>query len=137
MKSSQRYSLVRGLCQDVGLASLTLRCATVWLRLLRPAPERVVGPAVQVGGLGDVVTSLARAVEEAGHTVEVILPKYNNLDYSQVRADPWRVSTPVCQNDAGWKFDDHSAQRPNLYQSSAPLTFLPGFAFLREPSALP
>jgi glycogen synthase len=38
-----------------------------------------------VGGLGDVVTSLARAVEEAGHCVEVILPKYNNLDYSQVR----------------------------------------------------
>lgn len=44
-----------------------------------------VGPWLQVGGLGDVVTSLARAVEEAGHCVEVILPKYNNLDYSQVR----------------------------------------------------
>jgi hypothetical protein len=35
--------------------------------------------------LGNVVTSLARAVEEAGHCVEVILPKYNNLDYSQVK----------------------------------------------------
>lgn len=29
---------------------------------------------LQVGGLGDVVTSLGRAVQEAGHTVEVVLP---------------------------------------------------------------
>jgi hypothetical protein len=49
------------------------------------ADWHAVGLWLQVGGLGDVVTSLARAVEEAGHCVEVILPKYNNLDYSQVR----------------------------------------------------
>jgi len=30
---------------------------------------------LQVGGLGDVVTSLARAVQEEGHLVEVILPR--------------------------------------------------------------
>lgn len=30
----------------------------------------------QVGGLGDVVTALGRAVQEEGHTVEVILPRW-------------------------------------------------------------
>lgn len=32
-------------------------------------------PCAQVGGLGDVVTALGRAVQEQGHQVEVILPK--------------------------------------------------------------
>ena len=30
---------------------------------------------LQVGGLGDVVTALGRAVQEQGHMVEVILPR--------------------------------------------------------------
>ena len=44
-----------------------------------------MAPIAKVGGLGDVVTSLGRAVMEAGHRMEVILPKYDVLDYSQVR----------------------------------------------------
>lgn len=32
-------------------------------------------PSPQVGGLGDVVTSLGRAVQEQGHQTEVILPR--------------------------------------------------------------
>ena len=32
-------------------------------------------PSTQVGGLGDVVTALGRAVKDQGHNVEVILPK--------------------------------------------------------------
>ena len=43
-----------------------------------------MAPIAKVGGLGDVVTSLGRAVMEAGHRMEVILPKYDVLDYSQV-----------------------------------------------------
>jgi hypothetical protein len=35
--------------------------------------------------MGDVVTALGRAVQESGHTVEVILPKYDSVDYKQVR----------------------------------------------------
>ena len=31
---------------------------------------------IKVGGLGDVVTALGRAVKEEGHLVEVVLPKY-------------------------------------------------------------
>jgi hypothetical protein len=37
-----------------------------------------------VGGLGDVVTSLSRAVQDLGHNVEVILPKYDCLNLSNV-----------------------------------------------------
>lgn len=35
-----------------------------------------MAPIAKVGGLGDVVTSLSRAVQELGHTVEVVLPKF-------------------------------------------------------------
>ncbi len=39
----------------------------------------------QVGGMGDVVTALARAVQEEGHAVRVIVPKYDCLNYAEVR----------------------------------------------------
>ena len=41
--------------------------------------------SMQVGGMGDVVTALGRAVQDEGHRVEVILPKYDCMDYDQVR----------------------------------------------------
>ncbi|CAM0911045.1 unnamed protein product [Alopecurus aequalis] len=44
-----------------------------------------MAPIAKVGGLGDVVTSLSRAVQDLGHTVEVILPKYNFLNESNVK----------------------------------------------------
>jgi starch synthase len=44
---------------------------------------------VQVGGMGDVVTALARAVQEEGHRVDVILPKFDVINYGEVRATPW------------------------------------------------
>ena len=43
-----------------------------------------MAPIAKVGGLGDVVTSLARAVQDEGHNVEVIIPKHDTIDYSQV-----------------------------------------------------
>jgi len=43
-----------------------------------------MAPIAKVGGLGDVVTSLARATMEEGHRVEVVLPKYDTLDYSAI-----------------------------------------------------
>lgn len=43
---------------------------------------------VQVGGMGDVVTALGRAVLEQGHAITAMLPKYDCLDYSQVREGP-------------------------------------------------
>ncbi|MCO5594992.1 hypothetical protein L7F22_049029 [Adiantum nelumboides] len=43
-----------------------------------------MAPVAKVGGLGDVVTSLSRAVQELGHSVEVILPKYDCLKYDYI-----------------------------------------------------
>ena len=38
-----------------------------------------MAPICKVGGLGDVVTALGRAVQEHGHMVEVILPRWSPL----------------------------------------------------------
>lgn len=34
--------------------------------------------------MGDVVTALGRAVQEEGHKVEVVLPKYDCIQYDEV-----------------------------------------------------
>ena len=53
-------------------------------------PQHVVhvavemAPIAKVGGLADVVTSIGRAVQDMGHTVEVVLPKYDTIDYGEV-----------------------------------------------------
>ncbi len=38
----------------------------------------------QVGGLGDVVSGLAKACLERGHHVQVVIPMYESLDIKQV-----------------------------------------------------
>ncbi len=45
----------------------------------------------QAGGLGDVVTALGRAVQEEGHEVEVIMPKYDCIDYGQVKVSQQHI----------------------------------------------
>lgn len=42
---------------------------------------------MKVGGLGDVVTSLSRAVQDLGHNVEIILPKYDCINFSLVSSN--------------------------------------------------
>ncbi|KAK3284056.1 hypothetical protein CYMTET_8273, partial [Cymbomonas tetramitiformis] len=44
-----------------------------------------MAPVAKVGGLGDVVTALGRAVQDEGHRIEVVLPKYNVLNYDLVQ----------------------------------------------------
>lgn len=39
---------------------------------------------MKVGGLGDVVTSLSRAVRDLGHNVEIIFPKYDYINFNLV-----------------------------------------------------
>jgi starch synthase len=41
-------------------------------------------PVAKVGGLGDVVFGLSRELEIRGHSVEIILPKYDCLRYNQI-----------------------------------------------------
>ncbi|KAK4761137.1 hypothetical protein SAY87_006030 [Trapa incisa] len=54
-----------------------------------------MAPIAKVGGLGDVVTSLSRAVQDLNHNVDIILPKYDCLNLSNVkdlqfnRSFPW------------------------------------------------
>lgn len=55
---------------------IILDCAVVHepqLHVCHVAVE--MAPICKVGGLGDVVTALGRAVQEQGHLVEVILPR--------------------------------------------------------------
>ncbi|KAG2407001.1 Soluble starch synthase [Vigna angularis] len=44
-----------------------------------------MAPIAKVGGLGDVVTSLSRAIQELDHRVDIILPKYDCLNLSNVK----------------------------------------------------
>ncbi|KAF8410727.1 hypothetical protein HHK36_003264 [Tetracentron sinense] len=44
-----------------------------------------MAPIAKVGGLGDVVTSLSRAIQDLGHNVNIILPKYDCLNLSNVK----------------------------------------------------
>lgn len=37
--------------------------------------------------MGDVVTALARAVQDEGHEVEVVLPKYDIINYAEVSSE--------------------------------------------------
>src|SRR5215813_9517542 len=46
------------------------------------APE--CAPAAKAGGLGDVVSGLSRELELRGNAVEIILPKYATLQYSDI-----------------------------------------------------
>ena len=41
-------------------------------------------PVAKVGGLGDVVFGLSRELEIRGHSVEIILPKYDCMRYDQI-----------------------------------------------------
>nr|PNR39451.1 hypothetical protein PHYPA_019729 [Physcomitrium patens] len=64
--------------------------------LERPLPEKrpryhvvhlatEVAPVAKVGGLGDVVTGICRALQSKGHRVEIIIPKYKTLDKSDIK----------------------------------------------------
>ncbi|KAJ4828577.1 Soluble starch synthase 3, chloroplastic/amyloplastic [Turnera subulata] len=44
-----------------------------------------MAPIAKVGGLGDVVTSLSRAVQDLNHSVDIILPKYDCLNLNHVK----------------------------------------------------
>ncbi|KAH7569482.1 hypothetical protein ACOSP7_012903 [Xanthoceras sorbifolium] len=44
-----------------------------------------MAPIAKVGGLGDVVISLSRAIQDLNHNVDIILPKYDCLNLSNVK----------------------------------------------------
>ena len=38
-----------------------------------------------MGGLGDVVTGLSKALQRKGHLVEIVLPKYDCMQYETIQ----------------------------------------------------
>ncbi len=68
-------------------------------------------PVIKAGGLGDVVYGLSRAIEEKGHTVELILPMYDCMRYDHIWGlhdayrdlwVPWYGGTVHCSVFCGW-----------------------------------
>ncbi|KAL3643611.1 putative starch synthase 4, chloroplastic/amyloplastic [Castilleja foliolosa] len=43
-----------------------------------------MAPVAKVGGLGDVVTGLSKALQKKGHLVEIVLPKYDCMNYDLI-----------------------------------------------------
>ncbi len=57
-------------------------CVCVCPQIVHIAVE--MAPIAKVGGMGDVVTALGRAVQEEGHDVEAVIPKYDCINYDLV-----------------------------------------------------
>jgi starch synthase len=55
-------------------------------------------PVIKAGGLGDVVYGLSRELEIRGHTVEIILPKYDCMRYDQI----WGLHEAYCDLSVPW-----------------------------------
>ncbi|GFY88617.1 starch synthase 4 [Actinidia rufa] len=53
------------------------------LHIIHIAAE--MAPVAKVGGLGDVVTGLGKALQRKGHLVEIVLPKYDCMQYERIR----------------------------------------------------
>lgn len=68
-------------------------------------------PVIKAGGLGDVVYGLSRELDERGHTVELILPKYDCMRYDHIWGlhdayrelwVPWDGGSIHCSVFCGW-----------------------------------
>src|SRR5688572_26334262 len=68
-------------------------------------------PVAKVGGLGDVVFGLSRELELRGHSVEIIIPKYDCMSYDQIYGltptyqdlwVPWYDGNVHCTVYFGW-----------------------------------
>lgn len=67
-----------------------------------------LAPIAKVGGLGDVLHGLSKELVRQGHHVEIILPKYDVIDYSHLRSlkvhyrDLWSFDGPHRYNNTIW-----------------------------------
>ncbi|KAK9696933.1 hypothetical protein RND81_08G005600 [Saponaria officinalis] len=62
--------------------SLTSASTRSALHVIHIAAE--MAPVAKVGGLGDVVAGLSKALQKKGHLVEIVLPKYDCMQYDLV-----------------------------------------------------
>ncbi|XP_050231151.1 probable starch synthase 4, chloroplastic/amyloplastic isoform X2 [Mercurialis annua] len=61
---------------------LTSSPSSSGLHVIHIAAE--MAPVAKVGGLGDVVAGLGKALQKRGHLVEIILPKYDCMQYDEI-----------------------------------------------------
>ncbi|KAF8413599.1 hypothetical protein HHK36_001591 [Tetracentron sinense] len=61
---------------------LTSSPARPGLHIIHIAAE--MAPVAKVGGLGDVVSGLSKALQKKGHLVEIVLPKYDCMQYDRI-----------------------------------------------------
>ncbi|CAA3001781.1 probable starch synthase 4, chloroplastic amyloplastic [Olea europaea subsp. europaea] len=71
---------------------LTSSTSSPRLHVIHIAAE--MAPVAKVGGLGDVVTGLSKALQKKGHLVEIVLPKYDCARYQLVQ-DLKALNVPV------------------------------------------
>lgn len=64
------------------LLRLTSNSTSSRLHIIHIAAE--MAPVAKVGGLGDVVTGLGKALQRKGHLVEIVLPKYDCMQYDSI-----------------------------------------------------
>ncbi|KAK4259296.1 hypothetical protein QN277_005641 [Acacia crassicarpa] len=63
--------------------SLTSSATSSGLYVIQIAVE--MAPVAKVGGLGDVVCGLSKALQKKGHLIEIVLPKYDCMQYEHIR----------------------------------------------------
>ncbi|XP_044497082.1 probable starch synthase 4, chloroplastic/amyloplastic isoform X2 [Mangifera indica] len=61
---------------------LTSSTTSSGLHIIQIAAE--MAPVAKVGGLGDVVTGLGKALQKRGNLVEIVLPKYDCMQYDHI-----------------------------------------------------
>jgi starch synthase len=75
-----------------------------------------LAPIAKVGGLGDVVYGLSKELIRQGHRVEILLPKYDCIDYNLLKnlkvchRELWSFEGPYRYNNTIWsaEFEDLS-----------------------------
>ncbi|KAL2343682.1 hypothetical protein Fmac_004967 [Flemingia macrophylla] len=79
------YMACKGQSEDEAISSflgLLSSKTSPGLHVIHIAAE--MAPVAKVGGLGDVVSGLGKALQKRGHLVEIVLPKYDCLQYNRV-----------------------------------------------------
>ncbi len=72
-----------------------------------------LAPFAKVGGLGDVMGGLPKAISASGYDVAVVIPKYEHIDVRHIKAKIVVKDFPV-------PLGNHQASRVNIYQTTLP-----------------
>ena len=82
------------------------------MHILQIATE--LAPIAKVGGLADVLYGLSQELAKQNHTVEILLPKYDCIDYSQLKhlkvemSDLWSFEGGQKFNNTIWSAELHN-----------------------------